>query len=187
MTDYIDALVPSPMMDKINSMLSSTDKLPLMGVVSELFLAAKFVLNLLVNAVVFIPRLLNGIGTFFLSLYIMLPSALNLLADWIRSFRSSVNQLFDSNTVDSVVSSASDSIGALSSSDSGSSLFEWVKYILNADVFIGSVQALASILFIWVQICVVVCIVVTSLLCSGFVVYGTRKVTKLLSGGFIDV
>lgn len=189
MTDYIGNLFPDATHEKLTQILSmGQGKIGIGKFFADLTIFAKWFFNLVIAAVVQIPTLINGVIAFFGSLYVMLPYALNGLSSWISRFNTSVQGLLSNNSVQNSVNEVSTNIDQIvNHTPESSSLWDWVLYVLNADVFISTIQALASLLFIWIQVCIVICILVTALISSGLVVYGTRKVVKLLSAGFVDV
>lgn len=192
MTDYIqnamDAILPSGSKQKFDDIISRTGHTGLGRWLQDLVFFSKWFFNLVISAVVMIPTLLNGVVTFFTALYVMLPTALNGLQNWISRFNSTISDLLGHNVVDNTLNSASGDISTIVNySSEGSSIWSWVLYCLNADVFISTIQALASLLFIWIQVCIAICAVVTALIASGIVVYGTRKVVKYISAGIVDV
>lgn len=188
MTDYLGNLFPGFTHEKMATALGGEGRIGIGKAFADIAIFAKWFWNLVIAAVIHIPALINGIISFFGALYVMLPYALNGISSWISRFNSSVQVLLRNNSVQNSVNEVSSNIDQIvNHTPESSSLWDWVLYVLNADVFISTIQALASLLFIWIQVCVVICLLVTALIASGLVVYGTRKVVKLLSAGFVDV
>lgn len=132
--------------------------------------------------------LFDAVTTFTTTLYLLIPPFVERVASVYTNCIDFIN------TVTSTSEGLSQQVGEVVTtiennqiSDSGSGLWDLVKYMVNLDALTDSIDFLFGVAWIWITLVVAVLLIATALLLSGSVLWVTRRTVCFLSAGFIKV
>lgn len=142
--------------------------------------------DLLANGAKVVSNVATSFVSFSLAVYATIPPALEKVCNWFDSFLRLIDTMYSSHAVQSVLTEFNSSLDQMVSQNASTqSLWDWVKYALNSDILVASVQAFSSMCFLWVELTVVLFLVICSLLIASFTAYGLRKAVALFTLGFV--